>query len=101
MLSLATRAVPESSKSAVYFFNSRGERGGFDNRGSLFSPVSDKTSLIAPILESIVDVSIGMKMTFEFCVRVISRSDSMYLAVMRYCAVWSALPIIPAIWFIA
>jgi hypothetical protein len=58
-----------------YLFNSRGDRGGF-GVCSFFSPVSDIISLMAPMLESIDDVSIGIKMTLEFWVRVISRSDS-------------------------
>ncbi len=59
-----------------YLFNSRGERGGF-GRVSFFSPVSAKTSFNAPTLESNAEVSIGIKITFEFCVLVISRRDSM------------------------
>jgi hypothetical protein len=58
-----------------HLFNSLGDLGGVCG-GSAFSPVSEITSFIAPMLESIDDVSIGMKITFEFCVRVISRSDS-------------------------
>ena len=58
-----------------YLFNSLGDRGGFCGC-SFFSPGSENTSFMAPMLESIDDVSIGMKITFEFCVRVMSRSDS-------------------------
>ena len=42
-----------------------------------FSPVSESISLIAPTLESMLDVSTGMKITFELLVRVMSRRDSM------------------------
>ncbi len=63
----------------IYLFNSR--RGGLFAGGvfsfGVVSPVSAKTSFIAPMLESIADVSIGIKITFEFCVRAISRNDSM------------------------
>src|SRR5687768_16564966 len=61
----------------AYRGNSRGlgVEGGFSS--PLFSPVCDRTSLIAPRLESIAEVSTGMKITFELLVRVISRRLSM------------------------
>ena len=49
--------------------------------------------LNAPTAESIEEVSVGIKITFEFCVRAMSRSDSMYRAVIRYCAVCRGSPI--------
>ena len=67
----------------IYFSNSLGVRGGFDNSG-LVSPAPEKTSLIAPMLDSNVDVSIGINTTFEFWLRVMSRKDSMYRDVIRY-----------------
>src|SRR5215813_13277487 len=47
---------------------------------------SPKTSLNEPMLESTLLVSTGMKMTFELLERAISRSDSMYFIIIRYCA---------------
>lgn len=59
-----------------YFPNSRGERGDCGSF-SCFSPVSENTSLNAPMVESILDVSIGIKTTFELFERDISRKLSM------------------------
>ena len=39
-------------------------------------PVSESISLIVPILESMLEVSTGIKITFELLVRVISRKLS-------------------------
>jgi hypothetical protein len=50
--------------------NSRGFGGGVS---PLDCPVWDITSLIAPKLDNIADVSTGMKITFELLVLVMSR----------------------------
>src|SRR4051794_5661230 len=75
-----------------YFSSSRGVRGGFGSSSGV-SPVAAKTSLNAPTLASTPLVSIGMKITFEFCVRAISRIESTYRWVIKYCAVWARSPI--------
>jgi hypothetical protein len=60
----------------AYLGNSLGRAGGSGGALSSFSPVCDSTSLIAPTLESIAEVSTGMKITFELLVRVMSRKLS-------------------------
>ncbi len=70
----------------IYLGSSRGRGGGGGGWSlSSFSPVCDNISLIAPTLESIADVSTGMKITFELLLRVMSRKLSMYRTVIRYC----------------
>src|SRR5439155_11691724 len=70
---------------SVYRGSSRGLGGVGGSCSPLFSPVCERTSLIAPTLESIAEVSIGMKITFELLVRVMSRRLSIYRVVIKYC----------------
>ena len=77
------RIVPQATVMLVerlgkfdYLGNSRG-LGGMGGSLSSFSPVCDNTSLIAPTLDSIAEVSTGIKITFELLVRVMSRRLSM------------------------
>jgi hypothetical protein len=67
----------ETSAFPAYLGNSRGfgGAGGFDS--PLFSPVCESTSFNAPTLESIAEVSTGIKITLELLVRVMSRKLSM------------------------
>ena len=67
-----------------YRGNSRGLGGGSGGFSfSSVSPVCDNTSFIVPILDSIAEVSTGMKITFELFVRVMSRKLSMYRIVIK------------------
>src|SRR6185503_13042409 len=72
-----------------YRGNSRGRGGVVGWSLSSFSPVCDKISFIAPTLESIAEVSTGMKITFELLDRVMSRKLSMYRVVIKY---WPGSP---------
>ncbi len=56
------------------------------SNGVRFSPVSAIISLIAPTPDSRLEVSIGIKMTLEFLLFVISFKLSMYREVIMYYA---------------
>src|SRR5688500_16583014 len=78
----APRRSPRSTRTVhihprpvcLYRGNSRGRPGGGGvSLSSRDSPVCESTSLIAPTLDNIAEVSTGMKITFELFVRVMSR----------------------------
>src|ERR1051325_11046983 len=78
--SVADCGATQTKVYATKFYRNSLGRGGVGAEGGCSPesvPLCDNTSLIAPILDNIADVSTGMKITFELFVRVMSRRLSM------------------------